>query len=203
MIVVGAIITALIGAVLSYALLLKQSELTRLEAQISNLYGPLEAKIDANTAYWREFCNENCPNEGYFFGQTAMAENDVKIWRRYIRGNGLPDVTAMVALITQNGSLIVGNNMPEQFRKLAIHQGQYQTLAAGWALEGQEICKSEQRNCAELYGAANIARMQWPSSLARCVHEDLKALKEAREKVKSSIFLFRKPEIISSRYCGE
>jgi hypothetical protein len=200
MLVIGAIIATLIAALFSFAALRKQAELDRLDRQIGELYGPLDGIIATNTAYWRDFCAENCPNSGSFFGYGPSAEADVRLWRNYIRSSAMPDVARMTDLIETKRALIIGEGQPKVFLDLSIHAKAYQLLAQSWPSDDRPLCPAASP-CPALYSATNVAATPWPANLGSCVSEDLAKLRALRVAIADTVFLIRRPKLVRSGKC--
>jgi hypothetical protein len=112
----------------------RKAQLDYLNAQLSELYGPLLALEHASTTIWERFRKLHRPESpSYFSSLPAPTEDDLAAWRLWMQEVFMPLNLQMEATILARTDLIEGDNFPPCFHKLLAHVAGYKPVFRQWA----------------------------------------------------------------------
>ena len=115
----------------------RQAQLERVNLQLRNLYGPLYSTLLANQAIWDAFRNRLWPQHGrssYFYeNETTELEN--ARWRTWMIHVFEPLNARIEKVILENGDLLEGSQLPEDFVQALAHIASYRALYPNWEVE--------------------------------------------------------------------
>lgn len=122
--------------------------LERIDAQLSDLYGPLFALFESGDQEWRAFRAKYCNNrdDPHFLGffPTNLEEPEfmppdatqLSVFRTWTKAVFLATNTRMAELMIEHAELLIGKVMPEPFLKFCVHVTSLQANVASWDQEG-------------------------------------------------------------------
>ncbi len=140
-VVVGAII-AVGGWIFTYCNRLsfdrRTAKLERINKQLRELYGPLYARLEANSETWCAFAEKYWPEHGetgYFAGQgdaSKLTETEKQRWITWMTNVFQPQNKKIADLIVDNIDLIEGADIPQSFLNGLAHINAYNAILAQW-----------------------------------------------------------------------
>jgi len=131
------ILLALSGYLATYmsnrVLAQREARLGRINAQLSELYGPLLADLKGGNAAWEVF-KELAARVGPRFWKTGEAPNDRQalLWRVWITTVFQPRNRRMIDRVKARADLLLEDEMPDCLLKLAANAASYDVLAGRW-----------------------------------------------------------------------
>ncbi len=132
--IVGFLITVTL-AVWKYLYEVKQrtraEKLSRIEAQLKQLYGPLYALVNARKKSWAIFESKTRVDEWDRLTQ-AIPEEDKEEWKRWMRSEFQETNERIYRLIVENADLYIENGLPVCFESFIAHYAQYRIIISRW-----------------------------------------------------------------------
>lgn len=139
----GAIITlattvtlAFVGYLITYAnnlrLARRSDRLNRVNAQLSDLYGPLLALMAATEAAWDKFRKQYRPGVSFWRGSTPPTEEEAAAYRLWMVTVFMPLNRRMMEVIVQHAHLVDEPDMPGCFQELCAHIVTYEPVLKKW-----------------------------------------------------------------------
>ena len=134
----GAVVAATIAASIAYwssqRQARRQAQLSRVNSQLSDFYGPMLAHASVNTRAFRLFLDKYRVGQSLFArGTGAMSTKRVAAWESWIRLVFMPANRAMVDLITSQTHLIDDDTMPECLVHFLAHASGYEVVLGQWS----------------------------------------------------------------------
>lgn len=136
--IAGSVVLALVGYVATFLMQRnhaeRQAELDRVNLQLRNLYGPLYTTLLANQAIWNAFCHTHWPSHGEasYFGSGQTTEKEKETWRTWMVEVFEPLNLRVERAILENGDLLDGNELPQEFVDVLAHIASYRALYRKW-----------------------------------------------------------------------
>lgn len=107
---------------------LRQAELVRVNSQLRELYGPLNALVDVNERIWEAIRETSLPPQ-----PERHAGSGSDDWRRWRDQALIPANREMRNLIIGHADLLVGEHVPEPLRDFCAHVASFDVVLAGQA----------------------------------------------------------------------
>lgn len=130
------ILLALLGYFATYLNNLRLSQrsekLSRINRQLSELYGPLFALTHATNTAWRAFRTKNRPGKAYFFDNESLTETELSAWRLWMTTVFMPNNLRIYEIILSKSDLLIETKMPECLLSFCAHVTAYQTVLKKW-----------------------------------------------------------------------
>jgi hypothetical protein len=131
----SAVFVAVIGATAAYSnnkiLQRRDERLRRLNAQLSELYGPLVMIGAANRIAFLEFERRYAPEGERLFDKSTTNEI-FRLWRIWVETVFLPNNKRIVDILQAKAHLLVEDEVPPVLLQLAAHTYGYEALLARW-----------------------------------------------------------------------
>lgn len=133
-----SIVLALVGYVVTFYVQRiqseRQAELDRVNLQLRNLYGPLYSTLRANQAIWGAFCEKHWPEHGQpsYFGNGETTNEEQQTWRIWMLEVFEPLNQRVEHAILENGDLLEGSELPQEFVDVLAHIASYRALYPKW-----------------------------------------------------------------------
>jgi hypothetical protein len=134
----ATILVAIIGALLSY---LNTQRLHRLEArlsrvndQLSNLYGPMLATLEANRIAYRRFLDSYREGSPSFFNPKLPPpdQQQLEAWRDWVTTVLQPGNRRVYEMIVGRAHLLIDDQIPSCLLKLCAHTSGYEVVLKRW-----------------------------------------------------------------------
>lgn len=193
---VTAILIAVVPAVLLFLIQFvdsqRKDQLTRVDAQLERLYGPLYALTTANDATWDKFSSTPWKHTRYIFSHKRTIQ-DVGTWRVWMKIVFEPLNEKMEDAIVTNSQLIIGDNMPRTFQALIAHTETYKVIISRWQLSDR------QNETTYLSRESNVIGSQsYPVYIKACAEAGFKALKQRQQDLRLNFFSGIVPYVIAT-----
>jgi hypothetical protein len=130
---------AFVGYVATYLnglrLTQRQERLTRVNRQLSDLYGPLFALTESNSRVFGAFIERNARSDGRspFDHETPPTEDELAEWRLWVTTVFLPTIRTMRDLVVRHADLLSEPQMPPILLDLCAHVSGYEITVARWS----------------------------------------------------------------------
>ncbi|WP_433526759.1 hypothetical protein ACQPZ2_19030 [Nocardia pseudovaccinii] len=113
----------------------RKQRLSRVNQQLSELYGPLLALVEANKRVFNAFVERNGrPRDiSIFEGEMPPTEGELAEWRLWVTTVFLPSIQAMRDVIVSHADLLLDPEMPPVLINLCAHVSGYEITASRWA----------------------------------------------------------------------
>ncbi len=129
----AALFLAVTGYFATYAanisLRRREGQLSRINAQLQYLYGPLVANLDATELLFDQWRVSRLLMPGGWVQATA---GDREQWRHWMRTVFLPTNEQMLGIVWEHAHLVEGNDLPPELQVLCAHIIAYRGLLASW-----------------------------------------------------------------------
>jgi hypothetical protein len=129
---------AIAGFIVKYlndlAIARRKDRLERINQQLRNLYGPLFTINEAADIAWREFRKVYRSGKAFFNTAPPPSDDELRVWRLWMSEVFMPLNLQKEIIITGNGDLIFGEDMPESFIQLCAHVSAYKPVLKNWEL---------------------------------------------------------------------
>lgn len=115
----------------------REAEITHLNEQIREFYGPMYALLVSGEISWLAFRKIYSPKHGkasYFDSQSEILEEELLRWRVWMKEVFHPLNRAMEKLILDHVHLIEGSEIDDAFLKFLAHTKTYDGVIAQWEL---------------------------------------------------------------------
>lgn len=118
----------------------RAAELTRLNRQLKEFYGPLYLALIAGDTAWEAFWSKHAPAHGkrsYFPGddptESTVSDTEKAVWRQWMLTVFHPLNQQIADLIMQNGDLMDEPQVPQAFKDVLGHIQVYNIVLEDWA----------------------------------------------------------------------
>jgi hypothetical protein len=134
----AAILVAVLAASLSYAqarrLQRRQARLSRLNAQLEELYGPLYATLEASHIAYSRLLDTLRPGQSTLFDPDALPPSDeeLRIFRRWVEVVSHPRAIRAYEIIISKAHLLIEDEMPRCLLQFLAHKAGYDVLTQRW-----------------------------------------------------------------------
>lgn len=108
----------------------RQASLSRLDAQVRDLYGPLKVLTDSNEAVWCMLRAAFLPASAERRSGIALTDSDDERWMAWIRQELMPVNRQMRDVILKNAHLLIESELPEPLRAFCAHVAAYEVFLA-------------------------------------------------------------------------
>jgi len=129
------------------------AQLTRLNQQLNNLYGPLYAHYETGEKHWFAFLDEfsDDPEPNNYFKKFFPDSNEFPIpseakleaYRLWTTIIFMPTNTRMETIIINHADLLVGKKMPLCFLEFGVHVAAFKPLIDNWSKNKFDKAKAE------------------------------------------------------------
>ncbi|SAL53946.1 hypothetical protein AWB71_02894 [Caballeronia peredens] len=156
----------------------RQDQVKHVNSQLNVVYRPLRAELAVNKQTWDDFQKAHFPGRSAYFDGSMRTENDIEVWRNYIRMTAQPENQQMSDIISKNVALLVDGRIPTVFALLIAHTENYKVVMAGWE-------KSTPDKPAFFTAAANTSGVNFPSlaELEPCVDKQIAILEKTQKEL--------------------
>jgi hypothetical protein len=108
-------------------------QISRLEAQLRDFYGPLMALSHANHEIFHQWLRTYREGKKYFMSETDPPTDEQKnSWRIWIETVLQPLNVKMTSIVVERSQLIDGGSLPNSLRVLLAHVEGYKPVIAAW-----------------------------------------------------------------------
>jgi len=107
----------------------RQTQLTRTNTQLRDLYGPLLALVAVNENLWQAMREAGLPDRDNR-RQAALAGDQAEEWRHWLQQALMPANIKMRDVILQHADLVIGDDIPLVLREFCSHVASYEFLLA-------------------------------------------------------------------------
>lgn len=111
----------------------RKDRLDRVNQQLKLLYGPLYALDRANNLAWAAFRSRTRPGGSYFGTDPPPNQDELEMWRRWMRTIFQPIHNEMLSLITKNADLLIDDDLPESLQLFCAHVAAYRVVFERWS----------------------------------------------------------------------
>ncbi|MEU0277195.1 hypothetical protein [Streptomyces sp. NPDC006195] len=119
---------------------LRQARIDRVSGQLKDLYGPLLVLAETNEKAWNEYRRRYIETIGVISVGSPFPEVEERRWRTWVKSVFAPTAQQIREIITAQGDLIIGAEMPPVVLDFCAHAATYQVLIEDW--EGADADKS-------------------------------------------------------------
>jgi hypothetical protein len=107
----------------------REALLSRVNAQLRDLYGPLHALVRSNEIVWKSLKdNSIIPSHGERVNISRLGEDDLKAWAAWLNHSLMPYNLKMRDLILGHADLIIETDMPDQLIVFCAHASSYEVM---------------------------------------------------------------------------
>jgi hypothetical protein len=110
----------------------RQDQLSRVNSQLSELYGPLLLLVSADTATWDAFSQKYMRDREFFFEGKRSAD-ELVLWRTWVTAVWMPTNRRFYDTLVSHGDLIVDDVVPKVFLDFCAHVQSFEAVLARWA----------------------------------------------------------------------
>ncbi|MFF1679283.1 hypothetical protein ACFVYG_25030 [Streptomyces sp. NPDC058256] len=113
----------------------RQARLARVNAQLSDFYGPLFALMEANSRIYDAFAANYARPDGRdpFDHEIPPSEQELAQWRTWATTVFIPNIRAMRDVVVTRADLLTEEEMPAALLELCAHVYGYEITAARWS----------------------------------------------------------------------
>lgn len=111
----------------------RQIRLSRINSQLRELYGPLNALLDVNERIWKDLRQSRLPARA-----DRHPEAGTEDWRRWRDNALMPINRKMRDLIIEHADLLVESDVPQPLMEFCAHVGSLEIVLAAEAQGAQE-----------------------------------------------------------------
>lgn len=138
--IVVAIVTGSISYLTSRRLHRKQSELARVDRQLSELYGPLYALSRSSDFSWVTFRqNHGADRLAYFDVEADVSPDEIESWCEWMTHVFMPVNRKMQEILLSKTELLISDDLPESLIALCSHVAEYEMILARWASGNRDV----------------------------------------------------------------
>ena len=171
----------------------RSSQVSHVEAQLTELYRPLRADLERNNKTWEEFAKARFPERQSFFDGTQRTKGEIEIWRTFMSQTFQPQNQEMSKTINGRVKLFVDGRIPPIFTRIVSHTEAYKAVMSTW---GQSVPNEK----SALTKEANTTLVNFPTTdrLMQCLNEQIKSLEDVRTQLQNPTngLLNTVPEIV-------
>ncbi|WP_328581743.1 hypothetical protein [Streptomyces sp. NBC_00370] len=117
---------------------LQQARIDRVNSQLKDLYGPLLVLAETNEKAWNEYRRRYIEPVGAISAGSSLPEAEETRWRTWIKSVFAPIAQQIREIITTQGDLIIGVEMPPVVLEFCAHTATYQALMEDWEGAGRD-----------------------------------------------------------------
>lgn len=111
----------------------RSERLSRVNRQLSELYGPLFALSYASHSAWIAFRLKYRSNQKFFFSDdNSPTDEELKAWRLWMTTVFMPINQRMYELVLSKSDLLIETTMPEPLLELCAHVAAYFPVLKKW-----------------------------------------------------------------------
>ncbi|WP_217200338.1 hypothetical protein [Streptomyces buecherae] len=111
---------------------LRTARIDRVGSQLKDLYGPLLVLTETNEKAWKEYRRRYIQSVDASSTETPLSQSEEKRWRMWVENVFAPTAQKMRDIITEQGDLIIGGEMPPVVLDFCAHATTYDVLLADW-----------------------------------------------------------------------
>jgi hypothetical protein len=130
------LLVAILGYVFTYRtgrrLNERQDRLTRVNAQLAELYGPLLVLTAVDTTTWEIFKQRHIAGRIAYFDGSPRTSADVELWMTWVKTVWMPTNRRIFDILVSHGDLIVDDSVPAIFLDFCAHVQSYEAVLARW-----------------------------------------------------------------------
>lgn len=109
----------------------RQVRLARINSQLRELYGPLNALLDVNERVWSAFSDTRLPSRGERIPIQDLPGDAADIWRTWFEKALRPGNLEMRELIIRHADLLIEQDVPQPLGEFCAHVTSYEILVGG------------------------------------------------------------------------
>jgi hypothetical protein len=134
----AAVAATVLAGVLSYAsaqrLRRQQARLDWINAQLAELYGPLNAVLQANKIAHQRLVDVMRPGHTTLFGDgiEPLDDQELERWRTWVTYSAHPRAIRAYQVICTKAHLLIDDDMPECLLEFCAHKAGYDVLVQRW-----------------------------------------------------------------------
>jgi hypothetical protein len=135
---IAALVTATVAAVLSYSnsqrMHRRQERLVRISKQLSELYGPLLALLEANKRSYEKFLGAFRAGSNAFFNPNMpeTTQEQLEAWKLWVRHVFQPTNRKIFDLVVSKADLLIDDEMPDFLLDFCAHKAGFDVTLARW-----------------------------------------------------------------------
>ncbi len=134
--IIATLLLGLIGYVVTYVNTLRleqqKAQLTRVEQQLRDLYGPLLSLVSSSAAAYEGFRSIYRPNTRFFRGTPPPTPEDLDAWCLWMTEVFMPLNESMTQLVTNHTDLLEEDEIPPCLLNLCAHVSGYKAVVKAW-----------------------------------------------------------------------
>jgi hypothetical protein len=135
----ATLLVAVVGSLLSYQnsqrLARAQAQLARVNAQLSEFYGPMHATFQANRIAYLQFVESVRPGSPNFFNPSlpAPTPDELELWRLWVSHVLQPGNKKIYDIIVNKAHLLIDDEMPNALLRFCAHVAGFDVIIQRWA----------------------------------------------------------------------
>jgi hypothetical protein len=161
----ASVAVAFAGYIVTYGsglrLARRKDQLDRINRQLSDLYGPLYALLQASNRIFAEFGSRHSTP------RFSWTREEATEWRTWVTTVFMPLNRQMVHAIVTHADLLIEEVMPDCLHELCAHVAGYEPVLQRWAAENFDAMEP----------AEHLSILDFPQSIQRYVDTSFAALK--------------------------
>ncbi|WP_447035889.1 hypothetical protein [Streptomyces sp. DSM 118878] len=112
-----------------------EAQLTHVEQQLEQLYGPLLFLVKEGRSAWQDFCDTLGRNAVFLNGR-PLSEEEKALWLFWVDHEFMPRNEAIQRLLSSKTHLIAGDQMPDSFMEFIAHYNAWRVTHLRWKEDG-------------------------------------------------------------------
>jgi len=137
---VAALLVGVVGALLSYAnarrLSRTEAQLARVNAQLSELYGPMHATLEATRIAYEKFVQSSRGSPNFFNPRLPKpTDEELELWRTWVTTVLQPGNKRTYELIVNKAHLLIDDEMPQCLLTFCAHVAGFDVTIRRWEAE--------------------------------------------------------------------
>jgi hypothetical protein len=108
----------------------RRARLARLDAQLRELYGPLNTLTESNEFVWRELRQTWLPDSAQRRSGMPLTSEEEARWTAWIKQALMPANRRMRDIILNNAHLVIESEMPEPLQAFCAHVAAFEIILA-------------------------------------------------------------------------
>lgn len=116
----------------------RAAQLSRVNRQLKDLYGPLYVILESGDRVWKSFWEKNRPAHGrshYFGANVTLTEAELETWRIWMKNVFDPMNAKAESVILNNIDLLESDKIPDAFLDAIAHISAYKAVLTRWENE--------------------------------------------------------------------